>query len=69
MSLEAVVASVGGNEIVLAKSFVTATEGDALAWYSMLKASTIYSWGNLRDKILVNFKGFTSESLTSTNLF
>jgi hypothetical protein len=68
MSFEVAVASAGGNEIVLAKSFVIAAEGDALAWY-MLKPSTVYSWENLRDKILANFKGFTSESLTSTDLF
>jgi hypothetical protein len=53
----------------LAKSFVIVAEGDALAWYSMLKPSTIYSWENLRDKILENFKGFSSESLTSIDLF
>jgi hypothetical protein len=35
----------------------------------MLKPSIVYSWENLCDKILANFKGFTSESLTSTNLF
>jgi hypothetical protein len=68
MSFEVVVASAGGNKIVLAKSFIIATEGDALAWY-MLKPSTVYSWENLRDKILANFKGFTSESLTSIDLF
>jgi hypothetical protein len=50
-------------------SFVIAAEGDALAWYSMLKPSKIYSWENLRDKILANFKGFSNESLTSTDLF
>jgi hypothetical protein len=43
MSFEAAVASAGGNDSVLAKSFVIAAEGDALAWYSMLKPSTIYS--------------------------
>jgi hypothetical protein len=32
------------NETVLAKSFVIAAEGDALAWYSMLKLSIVYSW-------------------------
>jgi hypothetical protein len=69
MSFEAAVASAGGNDNVLAKSFVIAAEGDALAWYSMLKPSAIYSWENIRDKILENFKGFSSESLTSTNLF
>jgi hypothetical protein len=41
MSFEAAVASAGGNDSVLAKSFVIAAEGDALAWYSMLKPSTI----------------------------
>jgi hypothetical protein len=69
MSFEVVVASAGGNDSVLAKSFVIATEGDALVWYSMLKPRTIYSWENLRDKILENFKGFSSESLTSMDLF
>jgi hypothetical protein len=69
MSFEATIASVGGNDSVLAKSFIIAAEGDALAWYSMLMPSIIYSWENLRDKILENFKGFSSESLTSTDLF
>jgi len=32
MSFEVVVALAGGNEIVMAKSFVIAAEGDALAW-------------------------------------
>ena len=55
MSFEAAVALVGGNETVLAKSFVIVAEGDALAWYSMLRLGSIYSWKNLRDKILSNF--------------
>jgi hypothetical protein len=69
MSFEAAVASAGGNETVMAKSFVIAAEGDALAWYSMLRPGSIYSWENLQDKILVNFQRFTAESLTSTDLF
>jgi hypothetical protein len=69
MSFEAAVASTGENETVLAKSFVIAAEDDALAWYTTLKPSIVYSWENLRDKILANFKGFASESLTSTDLF
>ena len=43
MSYEAAVASAGGDNVVLAKSFVIVAEGDALAWYSMLKPSTVYS--------------------------
>ena len=69
MSFEAAIASVGGNDTVLAKSFVIAAEGDALAWYSMLRPSSVYSWEDLRDKIIANFKGFTTESLTSMDLF
>ena len=69
MSFEAAVAFAGGNETIIAKSFVIAAEGDALVWYSMLRPGSIYTWENLRDKILVNFQGFTTESLTSTELF
>jgi hypothetical protein len=69
MSFEAAVASTGGNETILTKSFIIAVEEDALVWYSMLKQSIVYSRKNLRDKILANFKGFASESLTSTDLF
>jgi hypothetical protein len=47
MSFEAAVASAGGNETVMAKSFVIAAKGDALAWYSMLRPGSIYSWENL----------------------
>jgi len=35
----------------------------------MLRPSSVYSWEDLHDKILANFKGFTSESLTSMDLF
>ena len=69
MNFKVAVASARGNETVMAKSFVIAAEGDALAWYSMLRPGSIYSWENLWDKILVNFQGFTDESLTSTDLF
>ena len=69
MGFEAAGASAGGNATVLSKSFVIAAEGDALAWYSMLRPSSVYSWEDLRDKIIANFKGFTIESLTSMDLF
>ena len=35
----------------------------------MLKPSSVYSWEDVHDKILANFKGFTSESLTSMDMF
>ena len=69
MSFKVAVASAGGNDTVLAKSFVIVDKGDALAWYSMLRPSLVYSWEDLRDKIIANFKGFTIESMTSMDLF
>jgi hypothetical protein len=69
MSFEAAIASASGNDTVLAKSFVIAAEGDALAWYSMLRPKSVHSWEDLHDKIIANFKGFSSESLTSSELF
>jgi hypothetical protein len=69
MSFDVAVASAGGNDTVLAKSFVIAAEGNALAWYSMLRPSSVYSWEDLCDKIIADFKGFTTESLTSMDLF
>ena len=69
MSFEVAVAFAGGNKAVLAMSFIIAAKGNALAWYSMLRPSFVYSWEDLHDKILANFKGFASESLTSMYLF
>jgi hypothetical protein len=44
------IASTGGNDTFLAKSFVIAAEGDTLAWYSMLKPESIYSWENFDER-------------------
>lgn len=57
MSLEVGVASAGGNESVLTKSFIIAAEEDTLSWYSMLKPKSIYSWENLETKYFQIFKG------------
>ena len=47
MGFKAAIASTGGNDTILAKLFVIAAEGDALAWYSMLRQSLVYSWEDL----------------------
>ena len=63
MSFEAAIVSAGGNDTVLAKSFVITVEDDALAWYSMLRPSSVYSWEDLRDKIIANFRaGYRASS-------
>lgn len=60
MSYETIIASIGGDEITLAKVFACALEGAALTWYFNLPLRSIYSWKNLRDKVISNFKGFKS---------
>jgi len=35
----------------------------------MLRPESVYSWEVLHDKIMANFKGFSSESLTSSDFF
>ena len=42
MSFEAAIATAGGNDTVLAKSIVIVAEGDALAWYSMLRPKSVH---------------------------
>ena len=54
---------------MLAKSFIIIAKSNMRDWYLMLKPSSMYSWEDLHDKILANFKGFISESLTSMDLF
>ena len=34
-----------------------------------VSVAVVYSWEDLRDKIMANFKGFSSESLTASSLF
>ena len=69
MSFEEAATSARGNDTMLAKSFVIVAERDTLAWYSMLKPKSVYSWEYLGDKIMANFKGFANESLTSLIYF
>lgn len=69
MSFKVAIASTGGNDTVLAKSFIIVSKDDALAWYSMLKPKSVYSWEDLCDKIIANFKGFASEPLIASDLF
>jgi hypothetical protein len=55
MSYQVVVASSGGDDATLAKSFIIALEGLALTWYTKLPPLSIESWKGLRDKFLLNF--------------
>jgi hypothetical protein len=58
MSYQVAVASSGGDEATMAKSFIIALEGPALTWYTRLPPLSIDSWRSLRDKFLLNFQGY-----------
>jgi hypothetical protein len=58
MSYQVAIASSGGDDATMAKSFIIALEGPALTWYTKLPLLSIDSWRSLRDKFLLNFQGY-----------
>jgi hypothetical protein len=58
MSYQVVVASSGGDDATMAKSFIIALEAPTLTWYTMLPPLSIDSWKGLHDKFLLNFQGY-----------
>jgi hypothetical protein len=61
MSYQIAIASSGGNDATMAKSFIIALEGPALTWYTRLPPLSIESWKGLRNKFLLNFQGYRSD--------
>jgi hypothetical protein len=61
MSYQVVVASSGGDDNAMAKSFIISLEGLALTWYSTLTSLSIDSWVVLREKFLLNFQGYKQQ--------
>ena len=62
MSYQVAVASSGGDDATMAKSFIIALEGPTLSWYTKLSARSIDSWKGLRDKFLLNFQGYRPDT-------
>jgi hypothetical protein len=62
MSYQVIVASSGGDDATMAKSFIIALEGLALTWYIRLPPLSIDSWRTLRDKFLLNFQGYRPDT-------
>jgi hypothetical protein len=62
MSYQVAVASSGGDDATMAKSFIIALEGPALTWYTRLPPLSIDSWRSLRDKFLLNFQGYLPDT-------
>jgi TFIIF-interacting CTD phosphatase-like protein len=62
MSYQVAVASSGGDDATMAKSFIIALEGPTLTWYTRLPPLSIESWKGLRDKFLPNFQGYRPDT-------
>jgi hypothetical protein len=62
MSYQIAVASSGGDDATMAKSFIIALEGPALTWFTRLPPLSIGSWRSLRDKFLLNFQGYCPDT-------
>jgi hypothetical protein len=62
MSCQVVVASSGGDDATMAKSFIIALEGLALTWYTRFPPLSIDSWKGLHDKFLLNFQGYRPDT-------
>jgi hypothetical protein len=61
MCYEATIASTRGDEATLAKSLIISLEDGAANWYSRLPPKCIYSWQQLKEMFMLNFKGFQVE--------
>jgi hypothetical protein len=62
MSYQVVLASSGGDDATMSKSFIIALEGPALTWYTRLPPLSIDSWKGLWDKFLLNFQGYQPDT-------
>jgi hypothetical protein len=68
MSYHVVVASFGGDDAIMAKSFIIALEGPVLTWYTRLPPLSIESWKGLHDKFLLNFQGYRPDTYALAEL-
>jgi hypothetical protein len=58
MSYEAAILSASGDDSVLVKSFIIATDEATTQWYSLVSPGVIHGWDNVKQWILSNFHGF-----------
>jgi hypothetical protein len=69
MSYEAAIASFGGEETTLAKSFIISPVNAVANWYAILPPRFITSRAHLKEKFLVNFQGFQADVSTEEDFF
>jgi hypothetical protein len=63
LKYEASMESNGGGSAIKAKAFVMAVKGSARNWYASIPKGQIYSWSQLRSKLLTNCKQHEKETL------
>jgi hypothetical protein len=69
MTYKVAIASFGGDETTLAKSFIISLKNAAANWYARLPPRSITSWAQLKEKFLVNFQGFQADISTEEDFF
>ena len=69
MAYEATIASAGGDDSTMTKSFVMACEGSVANWYSYLPPQSINNWYQLKGKLLQDFQGFKRLSTNTVKDF
>ena len=69
MTSEATIASAGGDNPIMAKSFIMACEGPVATWYSYLQPLSITSWSRLRERLKQDFQVFKKAAITSVEEF
>jgi hypothetical protein len=65
LKYEAAVESNGGGLAIKAKAFVMAVKGSTQHWFASIPKGHIYSWSQLRSKLVTSFRGLKMEELTS----
>jgi hypothetical protein len=61
MCYEATIALAGGGDATIVKSLIISLKGTTTNWYSRLPPRCIYSWQQLKEKILLNYPGFQAD--------
>jgi hypothetical protein len=69
MCYEAAIASSGGDDTTLVKSFIISLKNAAANWYARLPPRSITSGVQLKEKFIVNFQGFQADLKTEEDFF
>jgi hypothetical protein len=69
IAYEATIASAGGDDPIMAQSFIMACEGPVATWYSYIPPLSITSWFNLKERLRQDFQVFEKTTTISVEEF